>query len=56
VTTYNESGARLATTADRKTSIHPMLVPIPIVCFIGALVTDIAYAVTAEMMYANFSA
>jgi uncharacterized membrane protein len=33
-----------------------MLVPIPIVCFIGALVTDIAYAVTAEMMYANFSA
>ena len=36
--------------------IHPMLVPIPIVCFIGALVTDIAYAVTAEMMYADFSA
>jgi uncharacterized membrane protein len=33
-----------------------MLVPIPIVCFIGALVTDIAYAVTAEMMYADFSA
>jgi uncharacterized membrane protein len=36
--------------------IHPMLVPIPIVCFIGALVTDICYAVTAEMMYADFSA
>jgi uncharacterized membrane protein len=36
--------------------IHPMLVPIPIVCFIGALVTDIAYALTAEMMYADFSA
>ncbi len=36
--------------------IHPMLVPIPIVCFIGALVTDIAYAATAEMMYADFSA
>jgi uncharacterized membrane protein len=36
--------------------IHPMLVPIPIVCFIGALVTDITYAVTAEMMYADFSA
>jgi uncharacterized membrane protein len=33
-----------------------MLVPIPIVCFIGALVTDIAYAVTAEVMYADFSA
>jgi len=36
--------------------IHPMLVPIPIVCFIGALITDIAYFVTAEMMWANFSA
>lgn len=39
-----------------KHPIHPMLVPIPIVCFIGALVTDIAYALTAEMMYADFSA
>lgn len=35
--------------------IHPMLVPIPIVCFIGALVTDITYYVTAEMMWADFS-
>jgi uncharacterized membrane protein len=39
-----------------KHPIHPMLVPIPIVCFIGALVTDIAYVLTAEMMYADFSA
>jgi uncharacterized membrane protein len=36
--------------------IHPMLVPIPIACFIGALLTDIAYTVTAEIMWANFSA
>jgi len=36
--------------------IHPMLVPIPIACFIGALVTDITYAVTAEMMWSDFSA
>ena len=36
--------------------IHPMLIPIPIVCFVGALVTDIVYALTAEMMYADFSA
>lgn len=36
--------------------IRPMLVPIPIVCFIGALITDIAYFMTAEMMWANFSA
>ena len=36
--------------------IHPMLVPVPIVCFIGALVTDIMYFATEEMMWANFSA
>jgi uncharacterized membrane protein len=36
--------------------IHPMLVPVPIVCFIGALLTDITYVITAEMMWANFSA
>jgi len=35
--------------------IHPMLVPIPIVCFIGALVTDITYWMTAEIMWADFS-
>ena len=38
-----------------KHPIHPMLIPIPIVCFIGAMVTDIAYATTAEMMWADFS-
>ncbi|CCD86416.1 conserved membrane protein of unknown function [Bradyrhizobium sp. ORS 285] len=36
--------------------IHPMLVPFPIVCFIGALVTDIAYWRTAEIMWADMSA
>jgi uncharacterized membrane protein len=36
--------------------IHPMLVPFPIVCFFGTLLTDIAYWRTAEMMWANFSA
>lgn len=36
--------------------IHPMLVPFPIVCFVGALVTDIAYWRTADMMWTNFSA
>lgn len=35
--------------------IHPMLVPIPIACFIGALLTDITYWATAEMMWADFS-
>src|ERR1700751_3887543 len=33
-----------------------MLVPVPIVCFIGALLTDIMYCVTAEMMWADLSA
>ena len=33
-----------------------MLVPFPIVCFVGTLVTDIAYYATAEMMWADFSA
>lgn len=36
--------------------IHPMLVPFPIACFVGALLTDIAYWFTAEVMWANFSA
>ncbi len=36
--------------------IHAMLVPIPIVCFLGTWVTDIAYWFTANMQWANFSA
>ena len=36
--------------------IHPMLVPIPIACFVGALLTDLAYWRTAEMTWSNFSA
>ncbi|MDF0494872.1 MULTISPECIES: DUF2231 domain-containing protein [Bradyrhizobium] len=36
--------------------IHPMLVPIPITCFVGALLTDIAYVASAEIMWADFSA
>jgi uncharacterized membrane protein len=38
-----------------KYPIHPMLIPIPIVCFVGALATDVAYAASAEMMWADFS-
>ena len=36
--------------------IHPMLVPIPIACFVGALLTDLMYWRTAAMQWANFSA
>ena len=51
----NEPSLR-STAQIAKHPIHPMLVPIPIACFVGALVTDIVYVVTAEMMYADFSA
>lgn len=33
-----------------------MLVPFPIVCFVGALCTDIAYARSENLLWANFSA
>jgi uncharacterized membrane protein len=36
--------------------LHAMLVPIPIACFVGTLATDIAYAETANMQWANMSA
>lgn len=36
--------------------IHPMLVPVPLVCFTGTLVTDIVYWRTANMMWADMSA
>lgn len=48
---YPRSTARIA-----GHPIHPMLVPVPIVCFVGTLITDIVYWRTAEMMWANFSA
>jgi uncharacterized membrane protein len=35
--------------------LHPMLVPFPIVCFIGALLTDLAYVASANVMWSNFS-
>ncbi len=35
--------------------IHPMLVPIPITCFVGTLLTDIAYWRTADIMWGDFS-
>jgi uncharacterized membrane protein len=35
---------------------HAMLVPIPIVCFVGTLITDIVYWKTAAMLWADMSA
>ena len=48
---YPKSTARIA-----GHPIHPMLVPFPIVCFIGALLTDIVYWRSANVMWADFSA
>jgi uncharacterized membrane protein len=57
MTTYEERGERLAATAQiARHPLHPMLVPGPIACFIGALLMDIAYYATAEIMWADFSA
>jgi uncharacterized membrane protein len=57
VTTHEIYDERISSTARiARHPIHPMLVPVPIVCFIGALITDIVYALTAQMMWANFSA
>jgi uncharacterized membrane protein len=36
--------------------LHPLLIPISLTCFVGTLLTDIAYSRTAEMMWADFSA
>lgn len=35
--------------------VHAMLVPFPIACFTGALLTDITYFNTAHYQWANFS-
>ncbi len=35
--------------------IHAMLVPIPIACFVITLFSDLAYAATANMQWANMS-
>ena len=52
--TYHENLGSTAQIA--KHPIHPMLVPFPIVCFVGTLITDIAYSATANMIWADFSA
>jgi uncharacterized membrane protein len=35
--------------------IHPIFAPFPIACFTGALVTDLVYWRTADMMWETFS-
>jgi uncharacterized membrane protein len=47
---YPRSTARIA-----GHPIHPMLIPFPIVCYVGTLATDIAYWRTAEIMWGDFA-
>jgi uncharacterized membrane protein len=35
--------------------LYPALLPIPIICFVGALITDLAYVASVEMMWLDFS-
>jgi uncharacterized membrane protein len=56
VTTTTDDERPQATAQIARHPLHPMLVPVPIVCFVGALLTDITYFVTKEMMWADFSA
>ena len=35
--------------------LYPALLPIPIICFAGALITDLAYIASTEMMWLDFS-
>jgi uncharacterized membrane protein len=35
--------------------VHAMLVPFPIVCFTGAMLTDIIYSNSPQVQWANFS-
>lgn len=36
--------------------IRALLAPVPVVCFTGALITDITYSRSPDMQWANFSA
>ena len=35
--------------------LHPIFAPIPLTCFGGALITDVVYSLTADILWADFS-
>jgi uncharacterized membrane protein len=49
------SDVRTATAIGSWLTAHGLLVPFPIVCFVGALWADIAYVQTIDFMWANFA-
>ena len=44
-----------STASIQRHPIHPSLVPFPIACLVGTLLTDIAYWATANVMWVKFS-
>jgi uncharacterized membrane protein len=46
----------IASVRIQRVPIHPLIVCFPTTCLTGALLTDITYWCTAEMMWADFSA
>jgi uncharacterized membrane protein len=44
-----------STLAIARHPIYPMLLPVPIVCFTGGAITDLAYRNTAQMLWQDFS-
>ncbi len=53
--TYKSSAAFRSRAAIGGVPIHAMLVPFPIACFTGALLTDIVYAKSFNIQWVNFS-
>jgi uncharacterized membrane protein len=49
-------GGRYSTARVGAHPLHPILVPIPIACFVAVLLTDLMYWKTAKMQWADFSA
>jgi uncharacterized membrane protein len=45
-----------STASIRSHPLHAMLVPIPIVCFVGTFITDLVYWQSTSMQWANMSA
>jgi uncharacterized membrane protein len=54
-TNFIEDANPRSTVKRRGQPIHRILVPFPIACFTGALVTDIVYWQTADIMWETFS-
>jgi uncharacterized membrane protein len=54
-TTFIGDAKPLSTARPRGRPIVPALVPFPIACFAGALVTDLMYWRTADVMWERFS-